>query len=165
MFSDKQISAGRVLAGHVRREASLLAHERAALVEATREAAGDQLLDFGEVRPPDLGVTPPNSPGGASFGDDNAGPFDEGAMDEFDGDLEGRSVMVIDDAEELERLCNRPAPGADDSVGWNEDMADMAGESLTIAECHEGTCGYGFEDAEYTAERKACPSILILLCA
>jgi hypothetical protein len=45
----------------------------------------------------------------------------------------GASVIrVIDDAAELERLCQRPAPGADDDVGWNASMAQCCGKSYVV---------------------------------
>ena len=36
-------------------------------------------------------------------------------------------IKVIDDPDELQRLCERPAPGAVEAVGWDEDMAEMCG--------------------------------------
>ena len=57
-------------------------------------------------------------------------------------DLVGRVVRVISDESELEELCDRCAPGADEEVGWNEDMAEMCGESFEIEEAFDDSCSY-----------------------
>ena len=77
--------------------------------------------------------------------------YRQGVLPAFDPDLEGRTVEVIEDVEELQRLCIRRAPGADDEVGWNQEggMLDLAGETLTIEDCYENTAAYGFEETEF----------------
>ena len=57
-----------------------------------------------------------------------------------DQDLE---IKVIDDPDELQRLCERPAPGAVEAVGWDEDMAEMRLRQSRIYKVNENTCSYG----------------------
>lgn len=68
-------------------------------------------------------------------------------MNEYDPspDVVGRVVTVVDDVGELQRLCSRSAPGAEDCVGWLRHMADMAGETLTIRGHAEVLAAYSFE--------------------
>jgi len=40
----------------------------------------------------------------------------------------GTRVYVIEDTNELQRLCERPPPEADEDVGWNDEMASFAGK-------------------------------------
>ena len=48
---------------------------------------------------------------------------------------EGKSkIRVIDDAEELERLCKRKAPGADRTCNWNNEMKDLCGKVFVVQE-------------------------------
>ena len=65
-------------------------------------------------------------------------------------------VTIIDDPEELERLCTRPAAGALEDVGWNVDMAEMCGETYTIIECHGTCCSYTFEEFDNVLPYDAC---------
>jgi hypothetical protein len=44
----------------------------------------------------------------------------------------GTRVRVIDDALELQQLCERPPPGATAKVNWNPDMLPFAGEVCTV---------------------------------
>eukprot|EP00629_Pelagomonadales_sp_RCC1024_P007111 CAMPEP_0119277216 /NCGR_PEP_ID=MMETSP1329-20130426/16755_1 /TAXON_ID=114041 /ORGANISM="Genus nov. species nov., Strain RCC1024" /LENGTH=249 /DNA_ID=CAMNT_0007277679 /DNA_START=109 /DNA_END=855 /DNA_ORIENTATION=+ len=41
-------------------------------------------------------------------------------------------IRVIDDVAELQRLCKRPAPGAELAVNWHPDMAALAGEEFEV---------------------------------
>jgi len=65
---------------------------------------------------------------------------------------QGTQVRVIDDVHELRGLCERPAPGAEDSVRWVEEMADWAGAPCVVdsmgVETHKN----------YTLRREALPS-------
>ena len=66
-------------------------------------------------------------------------------MTEWRDDLvEGQSVIrVIDDVDELEHLCERLAPGAEEDVGWNEDMRHLCGRECVI-DCLNDECrAYG----------------------
>ncbi|KAH8094268.1 hypothetical protein JL720_4262 [Aureococcus anophagefferens] len=53
-------------------------------------------------------------------------------------------VRIIDDLDEVERLCERPAPGAEEHVGWCDEMDDFVGqECLVVDQDEEGMGGYG----------------------
>ena len=78
-------------------------------------------------------------------------------MTEYRDDLvPGQSlVRVIDDADELERLCERRAPGADEYVEWNEDMEELCGREFVI-DCLNDECrAYGVDD-DYLVPFDAC---------
>ena len=78
-------------------------------------------------------------------------------MTEWRDDLvEGQSVIrVIDDVDELEHLCERLAPGAEEDVGWNEDMRHLCGRECVI-DCLNDECrAYGVDD-DYLVPFDAC---------
>jgi len=62
-----------------------------------------------------------------------AGPFQrERRLAGWETLRKGVRVRVVDGLDELRRLCDRPAPGADESVSWNDDMAAWAGSVCTV---------------------------------
>ena len=64
-------------------------------------------------------------------------------------------VRIIDDVEEFQRLCERPAPGADDEVGWCEDeMEELAGNIYTVRRVYGRTRSYDIGD--YAVPFDAC---------
>lgn len=56
-------------------------------------------------------------------------------MAAYDPALEGAIVYVLDDAAELERLCMRPAPGAEECSDFCAEMAEMCGNIFVIENC------------------------------
>jgi len=54
-------------------------------------------------------------------------------------------IRVIDDPAELERLCNRNAPGADRCVSWNSSMAQFCGKFYVVKANWSGSKGYYIE--------------------
>ena len=86
-----------------------------------------------------------------------AGSLSGRPMTEWRDDLvEGQSVIrVIDDVDELEHLCERLAPGAEEDVGWNEDMRHLCGRECVI-DCLNDECrAYGVDD-DYLVPFDAC---------
>ena len=60
-------------------------------------------------------------------------------------------IRIIDDAEEFQRLCERPAPGATYASGWCEEMSGFCGKVYTVLRNQEGESeyrGYVIEDDE-----------------
>ena len=51
-------------------------------------------------------------------------------------------IRVIDDPAELERLCNRNAPGANSQMGWNSSMAQFCGKFYVVKKNDGGRKGY-----------------------
>jgi hypothetical protein len=50
-------------------------------------------------------------------------------------------VRIIDDLDEVERLCERPAPGAESHVGWSEEMEDFVGQECRVVDQDEEELG------------------------
>jgi len=63
----------------------------------------------------------------------------------------GTRVRLIGSVQELKRLCERPAPGAGDSVRWNDQMSQWAGEACTVVRMGDA------EHANYVLQREATP--------
>ena len=67
---------------------------------------------------------------------------------------EGKSwIRVIDDPAELERLCLRKAPGANDRVGWSDSLAQCCGKFYVVKQNRSGRKGYVIanpDDADWT---------------
>ena len=78
-------------------------------------------------------------------------------MTTWRGDLvPGQSrIRIIDDVEEFQRLCERPAPGADRFVDWVEDMEELAGEEFTVEGLDEDDRAYNIE-AHFRVPFDAC---------
>ena len=81
-------------------------------------------------------------------------------MTTWRGDLvPGQSrIRIIDDVEEFQRLCERPAPGAneDSEVGWCEDeMEELAGEEFTVEGLDEDDRAYKIK-VHYRVPFDAC---------
>jgi hypothetical protein len=51
-------------------------------------------------------------------------------------------ICIIDDLDELKRLCSRPAPGAAEGVGWNQLMSVLLGEEFTVQDVSERLRSY-----------------------
>jgi len=49
----------------------------------------------------------------------------------------GSRFRVIDDVAELQRLCERPAPGAEGKVNWNPEMREFAGQECILQDMGE----------------------------
>ena len=64
----------------------------------------------------------------------------------------GLRVRLIDDVQELERLCLNAAPGAIARVGWDADMAQYAGQVVTIndRDIDDTYFSLQFEDCEFS---------------
>ena len=80
-------------------------------------------------------------------------------MTTWRGDLvPGQSrIRIIDDVEEFQRLCERPAPGAneDSEVGWCEDeMEELAGNEYKVDGVNEQHRSYMVDD--YCVPFDAC---------
>jgi len=56
------------------------------------------------------------------------------------------SAQVIDDADELERLCERPAPGASSEVHWLEEMTELCGREFVVGLVDDDLKSYGVGD-------------------
>ena len=59
-------------------------------------------------------------------------------------------IRVIDDAAELERLCQRPAPGAECFVHWHDTMAQCCGKVYVVKWDDCGYKGYRIENPDDT---------------
>ena len=57
-------------------------------------------------------------------------------------------IRVIDDPTELERLCNRNAPGADRCVSWNSSMARCCGKFYVVKANSFGGKGYAIANPD-----------------
>jgi len=58
-------------------------------------------------------------------------------MREFVTLSKGDLIEIISDVTEFERLCERPAPGSDDCVNFNEDMQSLCGRVWSVESvCH-----------------------------
>lgn len=82
-------------------------------------------------------------------------------MTEWRDDLEVDEsvVRIIDDLDDLRRLCARPAPGAAECVGWNPGMADLRGEEFTVQDVSERLRSYEVctdEGDDYSIPFDAC---------
>lgn len=56
-------------------------------------------------------------------------------------------IRVIDDAAEAERLCERPAPGADSCVNWDPSMAQCCGKVYVVKRILPVYKGYDIENS------------------
>lgn len=63
-------------------------------------------------------------------------------------------LRIIDDLQEFEYLCNRPAPGAEAEVMYCEDMECMRGATFTLDANNEA--GKSYELNDYTIPFDAC---------
>ena len=65
-------------------------------------------------------------------------------------------IRVIDDPNELKRLCERPAPGDASAMGWDDAMDDLCGQEF-IVYAHHGSCKtYGIMDGDFWIPFDAC---------
>lgn len=65
---------------------------------------------------------------------------------------EDTRVKVVDDADELEKLCERPPPGAQAKVSWNPEMATFAGQVCVVKEMGEAS------HLNYILQREVAPT-------
>ena len=70
-------------------------------------------------------------------------------------------IKVIDNPDELQRLCERPAPGAVEAVGWDEDKAEMCGGDGYIYEVRENTCSYEIEGCDIPFDAVLVQKVLV----
>lgn len=64
----------------------------------------------------------------------------------------GSLIWVIDDARELERLCERPAPGVDDAVGFNVEMIALCGKTYRVCGVYASQLSFQVFDTEVNGE-------------
>jgi len=81
-------------------------------------------------------------------------------LSEWRGDLVPNAavVRVIDDAEFLESLCGRAAPGGDRSVGWVDNMKKLCSRAFVVKQCKEDRKAYriNYNDANYAVPFDGC---------
>jgi len=66
-------------------------------------------------------------------------------------------VKIIDDVEELQRLCKRPALGADAGVGYSEPMKKLCGKYFVINGIHTSRRAYSIkQDSRWVVPFDAC---------
>ena len=67
-------------------------------------------------------------------------------------------IRVIDDAEFLESLCGRAAPGGDRSVGWVDNMKKLCSRAFVVKQCKEDRKAYriNYNDANYAVPFDGC---------
>ena len=51
----------------------------------------------------------------------------------------GMRVQVMDDVDFVKKSCEKPAPGAEDSVGWDEEMASSIGRQFVVKNTYTET--------------------------
>ena len=74
------------------------------------------------------------------------GELGETAMAAWEPLRTGVSVVkILEDNDEVERLCERPAPGVSVAVNWDVDMHEMCGERWIIQSNHASLKCYGLQ--------------------
>jgi hypothetical protein len=82
------------------------------------------------------------------------------AMTEWKDLDEGAIIRVLDDIDEVQRLCERAAPGADEAAGWDggESMSGFCGRMYKVDSSDDDCKGYCLdaEDENFTFPFDAC---------
>mmetsp|Transcript_38289 Transcript_38289/g.97150 ORF Transcript_38289/g.97150 Transcript_38289/m.97150 type:complete len:237 (-) Transcript_38289:104-814(-) len=76
----------------------------------------------------------------------------ESRMIEWQELAKGTRVRVVDDAGELQRLCERPPADAEAKVGWNAEMLGFAGKVCTVQRVGDAS------HRNYILRRESLPS-------